>query len=496
MSKIKVGFVGLGRIADVHYPGYINNPDAELYAVCGRRLDHTIARQKEWGAAKYYTDYDEMLADPLLDAVEILSPTDLHEEMAVKALKAGKHVALQKPMANTLESADRIIAAAKASGKILKVSDNYVWYPPIMRAKEMIEHGDIGTPTNLRIKLLSGSGGWLIPPTAWEWRLRESQEGRGLQTFDHGHHLWATAWYLLGDIERISAWIDYANGVVDSPATVMWKYKDGIKYGMCEYCHEDGLTIPSKYYANDEWVEITGTKGIIVINRCTGNVKDCASINYFDGMWHDINAADDWVEGFKGNTYNFINSILGKEDPYITAEQGRYILKISLAIQKSNRLHREVYLDEMEARFPERYAKKMHAALVKAKRPVKKSILERLGLAGNTASYAPQAKKLTEDLVKQYDPSAAPGWETVLGIDLLAEGTVLPMKFTLTVKDGHAVLSEGLPADAVFTLTVSAGVWAAILLKKKRVEMAFMQGKLKIQGKSEEALKLRPAFKM
>ena len=58
---------------------------------------------------------------------------------------------------------------------------------------------------------------------------------------------------------------------------------------------------------------------------------------------------DDWVEGFKGNTRNFINSILGREEPYITAGQGRYILKIALAIQKSNRLHREVYLDEMDA---------------------------------------------------------------------------------------------------------------------------------------------------
>ena len=146
--------------------------------------------------------------------------------------------------------------------------------------------------------------------------------------------------------------------------------------------------------------------------------------------------------------------------------------------------------------FPNHCARKMHAALVKANRLHRRNLLERLGIGGDTAAYAPRAKKLTEDLIEQYDPDALGGWETVIGIDLLAEGDVQPMKFTVTVKDGRAILSDGLPDDAVFTVTVSAGLWAAILLKKKRVEMAFMQGKLKIQGKSEEVLKLRAAFKM
>jgi putative sterol carrier protein len=69
------------------------------------------------------------------------------------------------------------------------------------------------------------------------------------------------------------------------------------------------------------------------------------------------------------------------------------------------------------------------------------------------------------------------------------------MSFTMRVKDGRAELIEGsLPDDAVFTISVPAGTWAAILLKKKKVEMALVQGKLKIQGKSEEALKLKAAF--
>jgi len=497
MEKLKIGFVGLGRIADVHIPGYINNPDAELYAVCSRDMDEMLKRKDQWGAKKHYIEFDDMIADPEIDAIEILSPTNLHEEMTIKALKAGKHVAVQKPMANNLASADRMIAAAKKYGKLLKVSDNYVFYPPIMLARKMIENGDIGTPANLRIKLIGGGkGGWEIPPASWEWRIREAQEDRGLLTFDHGHHLWASAWFLLGDIDRISAWIESADGVIDAPATVMWRYKNGTRYGICEICHESDLTIPSKYYANDEWIEITGTKGIIIINRCTGSIKDGPSISFFNGDWHEINVDDDWVEGFKGNTHNFINSILGKEQPFITAEQGRYILKISLAIQKSNRLHREVYMDEMDALIPDWYAKKMRSKLVKGRQHQKKSLLERIGLAGRTSQYAPLAKKLTDDLLKQFDEKAAGDWSTIMGLELFADGGCPVQKYTLIVKEGKAFLAEGFPDNPVFTIRTEAGMWAAILLKKKRVEVAFLQGKIKVEGRSEEGLKLRPVFKL
>jgi hypothetical protein len=76
--------------------------------------------------------------------------------------------------------------------------------------------------------------------------MAEKAAGRGLQTFDHGHHLWAAAWYLLGEIDRVTGWIDSADGLIDSPAAIIWKYKEGITYGMCEYAHASDMNIPSK----------------------------------------------------------------------------------------------------------------------------------------------------------------------------------------------------------------------------------------------------------
>jgi predicted dehydrogenase len=265
----------------------------------------------------------------------------------VDAARAGKHVAVQKPMTNDLASADRMLEAAEGAGIVFKVTDNYLFYPPIVLAKEMIDNGDIGTPTNLRMKLISsGSGGWEVPDSAWEWRVHEAVQGRGFQTFDHGHHLWATAWFLLGDIERVVSWIDSADGVVDSPAVIMWKYEGAAKYGMCEYCYSSDLHIPSKYYANDEWIEITGSRGMIVIHRCTGQILDGPAVSVFDSKgWRRYEDIDsDWGAGFIGATGNFIGAIRGKEDPLLSGPQGKEILKISLAIQESSTLRKELII--------------------------------------------------------------------------------------------------------------------------------------------------------
>ena len=497
MEKINVGIIGCGRISDLHYPGYRNNKKARIFAVCDTSKDIAIQKKNQWKADKYYTDYRYMLQDPEVDAVEILTPHHLHEEMAINAAGAGKHVAVQKPMTISLESADRMLRSAKEAGIVFKVTDNYLFYPPIVMAKKMIENGDIGTPTNLRIKLIAGgSGGWKIPPSAWEWRIKENAEGRGIQTFDHGHHLWATAWLLLGDIERVVSWIDSVDGIVDSPAVIMWKHEEGTRYGMCEYLFAPDMHIPSKYYSNDEWIEISGTRGILLINRCTGNIRADPPVSIFTGKkWkHYSNIPSDWSEGFKGATRNFINAIRGEEEPLLTGEQGREILRFNLAIQKSSRTRREVYLGEMDARVPLLYSwrkiRKQRKGL-----PGIQNLLSLFGLGSKASRYASQARSLTMELIDRFNPDAARDWESVIGLNLLPEKNVPELKFAITIKRGTATLEEGsLPEKAVLILRIPAGTWAAILLGKEEIEKAFMEGRIIIEGDAEEALKLRSAF--
>ena len=156
MSKIKVCIVGVGRIASLNVLGYMDNPDAEIYAVSSRSEEKGRKAAEEWGAQKVYTDYDEMLKDPGIDLVDLLVPHNLHYEMAVKACLAGKHVSVQKPMAMNLEEADRMIRAAKEAGVKLKIYENFIFYPPYVKAKELIDQGVIGEPITMRYKMDAG----------------------------------------------------------------------------------------------------------------------------------------------------------------------------------------------------------------------------------------------------------------------------------------------------------------------------------------------------
>lgn len=495
MDKIRVGFIGCGRISDLHYLGYKNNRDACLYAVCDSDPQTAERRKKMWKVRKAYTDHRELLADPDIDAVEILTPHKLHEAQVLDAAAARKHISLQKPITLGLDSADRMISAARDSGKIFKVYDSYVWYPPFVQVRKMIDNGEIGTPVNFKIKLIvGGSGGWQVPSTAWQWRMDDFSRGFGEEMFDHGHHLWSTSWFLMGGVDRVKAWIDTLDGMLDTPSVVMWKYRDGVKYGICENVAATRMHIPSKYYTNDEWVEISGTHGIIVVNRCNGNIKCGPPVSLFNGKkWKHYNVRSDWADGFTGSTQNFINAIRGKEEPRLSAEDAKEILKFSLAVKKSALLRKEVYLDELEKRFPLLYNWK------RTRREIRENPLKpkKQGIFGgrSSAKYAARAVELTEKLIDRFDPAVASGWDAVIGLHLLPEGGVKDEKFTLTVSAGKAKLNTGsIDKESIMTLVVPAGVWAALLLKKKRIEIAYLQGKLKIEGRAEEALKLRQVF--
>jgi predicted dehydrogenase len=348
MDLVKIGIIGCGRISDLHASGYLADARARIVAVCDTDPARAQAKAREWGAEAWYVGYRELLADSRVDAVDIITPQRSHEGMVLEALAAGKHVSVQKPMTVDLDSADRMVAAAEAAdGKVFKLSENYIFYPPLVLAKHIIDEGQIGEPTSMRIKFISGSsGGWDVPASAWDWRKDEHIRGYGMQTFDHGHHMWSVAWYLMGEVERVLAWIDSVDGAIDCPAEIIWKYRGAPKYGSCDYSHGTALHIPSRYYANDEWFEVTGSEGIVMVNRCTGNICGGAPVRLFrDDHWTEFADVDsDWAAGFRGSTANFVSAVLGTEAPALSAERGREVLRMDLAIQESARAGHEIEL--------------------------------------------------------------------------------------------------------------------------------------------------------
>ncbi len=495
---INVAFLGCGRIADLHQRAYANHPDARLYAICDPDDERREARQAMWKVEKAYTDYRAVLDDPRVDAVEVLTPYDTHEAVVLDALRAGKHVACQKPMTTSLASADRMLAAARASSKLFKVTEIYVTYPPIVFARRLIDQGAIGDLIGLRINYISGPlGGWPVEAKTIDQQVRIASRGLGLETFDHGHHEWATAWYLLGEAERVSAWIDSLNGVVDGPATIMWKGRNNKRYGVADFMFCPEFHVPSKYYSNDELYQIVGSKGIIMINRGTGDIMDRAPVSLFDGhQWTHFHEVDgDWGAGFVHSTQNFIAAIQGRERPLLTGEEGREVLRFALAVMQSARQRREVYLDELDHPFPawyhwRRWRSERKDCIVRPQRRAWNPF------AGRLSRFAPQARALTLEIPGRLNTAAAGSWECSIALTLLEDGNTPRQCFGLLVKDGAAeVLADALPPQPDLSLEMRAGVWAAILLGRKRLESAVLQGLIKYDGHVEKALPLRDAFR-
>ena len=105
MKKLKVGVIGVGNISNEHIKAYLNNPRVELYAFCDINEKQLALMAEKYGVTRTFTDKDEMLALPELDAVSVCTWNSQHAPCTIAALNAGKHVLCEKPMATTVEDA-------------------------------------------------------------------------------------------------------------------------------------------------------------------------------------------------------------------------------------------------------------------------------------------------------------------------------------------------------------------------------------------------------
>jgi predicted dehydrogenase len=355
MKPIRVGIVGCGRISDLHQLGYRGREDARIVAVCDAKKSRAQQKASAWSVEKVYSDYGRFLADPDIDLVELLVPHHLHAEMTVAACRAGKHVSVQKPMALCVSEADAMIAAAQQAGVILRVYENFVFYAPHVRAKQMIDTGEIGEPQMIRLHVNTGksASGWKVPLSAWIWRFDEKKCGGGPLIFDHGYHLFSLARYLMGPVERVYAWMDRSPVVptkhLDAPAVIMFQFKSPRRYGVLDFAHTPNMQIDSLYYADDDRVEVIGDKGILFVNRCTARTVDLPELMMFrDGKTTAIPVEGvEWHDSFIACTRHLIGALNDGGLPILDGPTGREVLRFTLAAHISARTGREVRPDDV-----------------------------------------------------------------------------------------------------------------------------------------------------
>ena len=357
MERVRVGILGCGRIADLQVLGYQDHPRAEIVSVCDVDEDLARSRATEWGARRPYTDLTRFLQDPELDAVEILTPHHLHASHAIAALEAGKAVSLQKPPTLSLAELDAVLAAAGRTGRPFRVFENFMYYPPHRKAKELVDAGAIGEPLSVRIKTAAGrlGDGWTVAPRSMAWRIDPTRCGGGPTTFDHGYHCYHMARFFMPvEVERVHAfihWIELPGGArYDGPALISWKYVGAVpRFGSWEVIASLGMRVRSKYYVSDDRMEIHGSEGVIWVNRCTGQLLDEPSVVlYRDGetrAFHDL--ATDWAESFRLGAHDFVDALIEGRPAPQEGVSARRTLAFALAVGLSAAEGREVAIAEL-----------------------------------------------------------------------------------------------------------------------------------------------------
>jgi predicted dehydrogenase len=158
-KKIRVAIIGLGFGAEF-IPIFQAHPNAEMYAICRRNKTELDKCGDRYGVKVRYTDYDELLKDPNIDAVHINSPISDHAPQSLAALKAGKHVASTVPMGTSVEECRQLVEAQRKSGKVYMMMETVVYAREYLFAKELYDKGELGKIQFLRGSHQQDMDGW------------------------------------------------------------------------------------------------------------------------------------------------------------------------------------------------------------------------------------------------------------------------------------------------------------------------------------------------
>lgn len=277
MRKIVCGVIGLGFFGEKHSEVLASLPNVELRAVCTRQDKRRREIKRRLGVTHDYRNYHELLADPEIEAVSVVTHVDDHLTPVVAALKAGKHVLVEKPLARTVADCDRMIAAAERAGRILMVGHICRFNPRYAAARERVAAGELG-------QIVSMYARRNIPAE----RSRTVLEKIGPLLGDGVHDTDLMLWMSGGQVETVYALTNSVRGLAHPDiGWAMYRFADGA-IGVIEnvWMLPDGT--PFRIH---EQLEIIGTRGSIYVHGSDLNVVvqtadgiDCPDTLYWPQM--------------------------------------------------------------------------------------------------------------------------------------------------------------------------------------------------------------------
>jgi predicted dehydrogenase len=203
-QSIRIGLIGTGFARSVQLPAFRATPGAEVMAICSAHREKAEATAKEFNIPHAFTDYRQLLKLDELDLVSIVTPPHLHCPMTLDAIKAGKHVLLEKPMALDLAEASELYQQAESPGIIHLIDHELRFSPTRRKLKALVDQGFLGRLYH--VNMTQAAGRRADPQVPWDW-WSDASQGGGLLGAVGSHQIDQLRWWF-GEIEETSGHLE------------------------------------------------------------------------------------------------------------------------------------------------------------------------------------------------------------------------------------------------------------------------------------------------
>lgn len=337
---MNIAIVGAGVIAESqHVPSFVGN-GARIVAVYDRK-EEKAHRMADPLCAKAYTDYQKLLEDPDVEAVSICTRTDLHSDMAIRAAQAGKHIFLEKPFADSLENAAKIVEAVKENDVIFMLGMLNRFRTESILLNERRMSGKMGEIYHCDCRWIRRRG---VPSNPWFSQKELSGGGPGI---DIGVHAIDTGWYLMGCPEplAVSAVTHhrlgkvYAKGISsygsEPPRSGTMNVEDAA-VALVRFADQKSMTVTVSWAINgpdeDFNLKLYGTREGAGLSPFRIFSEENGYLMNVDPVFDRVDA---WTEGFRNETQHFLQCVAEHKQPITNAENVFQVQRIIEGIYAS-----------------------------------------------------------------------------------------------------------------------------------------------------------------
>lgn len=339
MDKMGVGIVGTGWVAGEHIAAFEANPRTKVVALCSRTKEGAEAKAAECGiACDIYTDYEKMVARNDIQIISVATPPNLHRDEAVAAAQAGKHILLEKAMANTIEDCRDIRDAVAKAGVKTVVSFVLRWNPLFEIIKTQIADNAIGRVFFGEVDYFHGVGPWY---KLYAWNVKQEVAGSSLLAAGC-HAVDGLRWFMGGDIAEVTQYSTFGAGPdfkeyeYDPTSCLICKFADG-RVGKVASCIE--CTQPYVFNIN-----LVGTRGTIKNNLLFSKEKFAGQTGWAEIPTILPDSGDVRHHPFMQEVDHLVDCILNNRESHVNVADAYKTHEVCLAADLSAKEGRPVKL--------------------------------------------------------------------------------------------------------------------------------------------------------